>query len=108
MLERLVGKLTRAVLRRGGVSNHSDLSDNETIIVHIASPVTFTVVLHMFKMESMPIIIPIMPEGKPTEVNTIDNVTIPAEGTAAVPTEAITAVIITVMSAEVPKSTPYT
>lgn len=43
---------------------------NETITVHIASPVIFTVVLHMFKMESIPIIIPIMPEGKPTEVNT--------------------------------------
>ena len=27
MLERLVRKLTRAVLRREGVSNHSDLSD---------------------------------------------------------------------------------
>ena len=56
----------------------------------------------------MPIIIPIIPEGKPTEVNTIDRVTIPAEGTAAVPTEASTAVTITVMIAEVPKSTPYT
>ena len=32
MLERLVRKLTRAVLRREGVSNHSDLSDITFII----------------------------------------------------------------------------
>lgn len=83
-----------------------DLFLNETIIVQIASPVTFTAVLIMSKIRSIPIIIPIASIGKPTELNTMVSVTSPTDGTPAVPIEAITAVKITVINAESPKSIP--
>lgn len=51
--------------------------------------------------------IPIASIGRPTEANTIFNVINPTDGTAAVPIEAMTAVKITVRSADVPKSIPY-
>ena len=76
-------------------------------MVQIASPVTFTAVLNMSKMWSIPIMIPIASTGRPTEPNTIFNVINPTEGTPAVPIEAITAVKITVRSAVNPKSIPY-
>ena len=80
---------------------------NETIIVQIASPVTLTAVLNMSMIWSIPKSMAIASTGNPTELNTIFKVMIPTEGTPAVPIEAITAVKITVIRAEIPKSIPY-
>ena len=80
---------------------------NETIMVQIASPVTFTAVLNMSRMWSIPMIMAIASTGRPTELNTIFNVINPTDGPPAVPIEAITAVKITVRRAVIPKSIPY-
>ena len=89
------------------ISKSMALFLNETMMVHIASPVTFTAVLNMSKRWSIPIMIPIASTGNPTELNTIFNVINPTEGTPAVPIDAITAVKITVRRAVNPKSIPY-
>ena len=89
------------------MSRSIDLFLKETIIVQIASPVTFTAVLNISRTWSIPMIMPIASVGRPTELNTMFSVINPTDGTPAVPIEAMTAVKITVKRAEIPKSIPY-
>ena len=62
------------------------------ITLTVASPVTLTVVRTMSNILSTPRIMAIPSLGTPTDSKIITNITIPAPGTAAVPTEARTVV----------------
>ena len=76
------------------------------MVVHTASPVMFTAVRVMSRMRSMPMISAMPSSGKPTELNTIDSVIRPTDGTPAVPIDASVAVAMTVAYSTGPSCTP--
>lgn len=76
-------------------------------MVHIASPATLIDVLNMSRKWSIPSIIDIMSNGSPTDINSMFMDMIAADGIPAALIDAITAVSITVIRADVPKSRPY-
>ena len=81
-------------------------SEDPTIVATVASPVTLTTVRHISNILSIGKIIAIQAGFKPTDPNTIINITKPALGTAADPIEASVAVRIIVSCAPKSKSIP--